>query len=194
MPSKPRSFTSEAALFIKRVLNNPRQLGAVLPSSSHLGAEMAKHITIDKDTPIVELGGGTGSLTQAIVDTGIAPERVYTVELDPALCDYLRSRFPKCNVINGCAGDLAAILPKKIQGKVGVTVSGLPLLNFPREAMDDIIKSAFSVMNDQGYMLQFTYSPKSSLPAEDYGLVKEHMGTVLRNVPPATVWKYSRGA
>lgn len=185
-------IASEKKLFLKRAFKNLRQLGSVAPSSIHLGEEMARHLDAQADYPIVELGGGTGSLTRAILSAGIDPQRLYTLELDEELCSFLQNEFPDCHVIHGCAGQLEKILPKEIHGKVKAIVSGLPLLNFPTKAMDQVVESALSIMAPEGYMLQYTYSPRSPLPAERYGLQKDKLRTVLRNIPPATVWKYWR--
>ncbi|MBL8677282.1 MAG: phosphoethanolamine methyltransferase, partial [Alphaproteobacteria bacterium] len=111
-------------LFLSRVLRNPRQLGAVAPSSRHLGALLARHAAVDAYSPIVELGGGSGSLTRALIKAGIEPGRIYVIELDKALALYLKSAFPQVNVIHGNATELGKILPSHIIGKVHRIVSG----------------------------------------------------------------------
>src|SRR3990167_6250220 len=78
-------------LFLLRALRNPRQLGAVAPSSRHLGALLARHAKGDDESPIVELGGGSGSLTRAMIKGGIDPARIYVIELDAALAGYLKT-------------------------------------------------------------------------------------------------------
>ncbi len=42
---------------------------------------------------IVELGPGTGPVTQALIETGVAPERLVLVEYDAGFCRLLRQRF-----------------------------------------------------------------------------------------------------
>ena len=39
-------------------------------------------------------------------------------------------------------------------------------------------------------MLQYSYSPISPIPAKKLGVKAEIVRFVLRNVPPATVWRY----
>lgn len=189
-----REKHQETTLFVKRVLKNPRQLGAVFPSSNALGSFIAKHIDCDGESPILELGGGTGSLTNAMIHSGIQGERIYIVELDPELCEFLKGKFPQCHVIHGCATELQDLLPQQVVGNIHTTVSGLPLLNMPKKVREGIMSSAFQVMTSSGSILQYTYSPKASFQAEECGYQKEKIGTVLRNVPPATVWRYWQGA
>lgn len=179
-------------LFLLRVLRNPRQLGAVAPSSRHLGALLAKHAAFDNDSPIVELGGGSGSLTRALIKAGIDPARIYVIELDPELANYLKVAMPLVNVIQGNAADLATILPSHIIGRVNRIVSGLPMINIPQPVRQQILESCFQIMVPGGAYLQYTYSPRSSIDAKFHQLNKKRLGTVFRNLPPATVWQYTK--
>lgn len=179
-------------LFLSRALRNPRQLGAVAPSSRHLGALLAKHVTVDDDSPIVELGGGSGSLTRALIKAGVAPARIYVIELDIELANYLKNAMPHVNVIQGNATDLADILPTHIIGKVQHVVSGLPMINIPQKVRGQILESCFQIMAPGGVYLQYTYSPRSSIDAETYQLNKKRLGTVFLNLPPATIWHYTK--
>lgn len=179
-------------LFLLRVLKNPRQLGAVAPSSRRLVEVLARHAIVDDHSPIIELGGGTGALTRALIKTGIDPSRIYVIELDPALANYLKTALPQVNVIHGNAAHLDQILPKKVIGKVKRVVSGLPMINIPEPIRKQILESSFGVLAPEGAFLQYTYSPRSSINAEAYGLNKKRLGTIFRNLPPATIWQYTK--
>ncbi|MBY0292508.1 MAG: methyltransferase domain-containing protein [Alphaproteobacteria bacterium] len=179
-------------LFILRALRNPRQLGAVAPSSRHLGALLARHATIDDSSPIVELGGGTGALTRALIKAGIAPSRIYVIELDSTLADYLKTALPHVNIIHGNATELNKILPPEILGKVPRIVSGLPMINMPEPIRRKILDSCFEIMTPGGAYIQYTYSPRSSIDAGAYQLTKKRLGTIFLNLPPATVWQYTK--
>lgn len=179
-------------LFILRALRNPRRLGAVAPSSRFLGALLARHAAVDDDSPIIELGGGSGSLTRALINAGIAPKRLYVIELDSELAAYLKKAMPDVNVIHGNATDLGQILPPQIIGKAHRVLSGLPMINMPEPVRRQILKSCFDVMSPGGAYVQYTYSPRSSINAKAYQLKKERLGTIFLNLPPATVWQYTR--
>src|SRR5216683_1939798 len=88
----------EAALFFVRWLQAPHRIGAVAPSSRHLGRAMARQVLSAGPGPIIELGGGTGSVTKALLEAGIAPERLIVVERDEKLHRILRAHFPKLRV------------------------------------------------------------------------------------------------
>jgi phosphatidylethanolamine/phosphatidyl-N-methylethanolamine N-methyltransferase len=186
------SKTFEMKLFFLRALRNPRQLGAVAPSSRQLGAFMARHAAVDDTSPIVELGGGTGSLTQALINAGINPSRIYVIELDPALAAYLKRTLPHVHVIQGDAAELDKILPSSIIGRIPRIVSGLPMINIPEPIRRKIIESSFKVLAPSGAYLQYTYSPRSSINSKAYHLAKKRLGTIFLNLPPATVWQYTK--
>lgn len=179
-------------LFLLRALRNPRRLGAVAPSSRHLGAMLVKHAAFDNDSPIVELGGGSGSLTRSLIKAGIDPARIYVIELDAELANYLKGAMPHVNVIHGNATDLEHILPSHVIGKVHRIVSGLPMINIPQHIRGQILDSCFKIMVPEGAYLQYTYSPRSSIDAKVYQLNKKRLGTVFLNLPPATIWQYTK--
>lgn len=179
-------------LFILKALRNPRQLGAVAPSSRHLGALLARYITLDDESPLIELGGGSGSLTRALIKAGINPAQIYVVELDKELASYLKSAIPQVNVIHGNATELGQILPPEIIGKAQRIVSGLPMINIPEPIRRQILESCFQIMAPGGAFLQYTYSPRSSINAKVYQLDKKRLGTTFLNLPPATIWQYTK--
>jgi len=181
-------------LFILRCLRNPRQLGAVVPTSRRVGTFLARHADVDPDSPIIELGGGSGSVTRTLIKSGICPSRLYVIELDPELAAYLKATLPEVTVIHGDASQLASILPPEILGKVRRIVSSLPMINMPSPIQQKILESCFEVMTPDGVYLQFTYSPLSSIDDKAYDLKKKRLGTIFRNLPPATVWQYTKEA
>lgn len=183
----------EKILFISRLFKNQRQIGAIAPSSQKLAKMMSSEVILEHDQVVLELGGGTGSLTKGLIESGVPASKIWVVELDPKLVQHLKKRFPFVHVIQGDASHLKEILPVAIHGKVGTVISGLPLLNFSEDVQRSIVTSAFSVMPGKGCLVQFTYTPFSSLPAKKLGLSKRKIGVVLKNIPPATVWRYEKG-
>jgi 23S rRNA (adenine-N6)-dimethyltransferase len=68
--------------------------------SSRLAADLVFDAEVAADDLIVEIGGGTGVLTQALVRTGAA---VIAIERDPVLASGLRRRFTDAEVVTGDA-------------------------------------------------------------------------------------------
>ena len=182
--------------FWKAWLRRPARLGAVAPSSKSLATAMAGEIDPDEDGVVVELGGGTGSITAALLKTGLRPADLVVIEREPALCDVITRRFPGITVICGDARNLALLLRRAGIERVKAVVSGLPLVLMSPEARRGILAQAFAVMpEDEGLFVQFTYSPVSPLSrgtATALGLIGDRAEWVLDNLPPAAVWHYRR--
>ena len=147
---------------------------------------------------VIELGAGTGVFTRALLGEGIAPEQLLVVELNSELYEHLRDQFPKANVVCGDASQLTKIAAEKQfaqPGEVDAVVSGLGLLNMSRDLQRSILRSAFDALKSDGCFIQFTYSPKPPLSRElldELGLSVRRGGFAWRNIPPASVFVFSR--
>src|SRR5689334_24258074 len=93
LDKKPPRFDDEVR-FIRSWLEKPLSTGAVTPSGRVLARTMARYVDPGLPGPIVELGPGTGPVTEALVTQGITPDRLVLVEFNPTFCQLLRSRFP----------------------------------------------------------------------------------------------------
>ena len=181
-------------LFLSRLASAPRQIGAVAPSSRRLGRAMAAELPADHRI-CVELGGGTGSLTRALLSAGLAPENLIVIERDPRLAAHLRKRFRGVRVIRGEAQKLTELLRAEGIGPVDAVVSGLPLRSLPRRVANAIAAESFAALREGGVFIQFTYwllPPVSRAAAAELSIKGVARGHVWRNLPPATVWRYSR--
>ena len=96
--------------FFRSLVEKPLTVGAVAPSGKALARVMASYVNPAAPGPIVELGPGTGPVTEALVERGIDPARLTLVEFDPEFCQLLRQRFPAANVVQGDAYDLKQTL------------------------------------------------------------------------------------
>ena len=92
--------------FLKGLAARPRMTGAIAPSGPALAKAMASHVDPDEDLPVIELGPGTGVVTKALIERGVAPERIIAIEYSPDFCRLLAERFPGITVIRGDAYDL----------------------------------------------------------------------------------------
>jgi phosphatidylethanolamine/phosphatidyl-N-methylethanolamine N-methyltransferase len=74
-------------------------------------------------------------------------------------------------------------------------ISGLGFLSMPRSLQKQILQSVFAVLGVGAPLIQFTYGPKNPLPKDlldELGLRFRRAGIALLNVPPATVYVYTR--
>jgi phosphatidylethanolamine/phosphatidyl-N-methylethanolamine N-methyltransferase len=190
--SSSRANDAEIGLFFRRWLANPLKVGAVVPSSYALAQLIASHIQRAGDDYVIELGAGTGAITRALIDAGLPRDRLLLVELDPKMSAVLAERFPGIRIITGDATKLTEILPEGVRGRIATVVSGLPMIGRPREFHHAIVEACFAVLRPGGAILQYTYSPVSPLPRKQLGITGKLMGWAASNLPPATVWRFTR--
>lgn len=183
-------------LFFSSFAKAPRKVGSITPSSRGLGRAMAAELP-DEYSVCVELGGGTGSLTSALLAAGVPSEKLIVVERDPRLAAHLRKRFPKVAVVEGDAQHLRRILADVGVDHVDAVISGLPLRNLPGAVRRNIAAEVFAALGLGGVFVQFTYWGKPPVPAEvaqRFNVGSEMTRRVWRNMPPANVWRYQRQA
>jgi phosphatidylethanolamine/phosphatidyl-N-methylethanolamine N-methyltransferase len=141
---------------------------------------------------IVELGPGTGPVSRALIESGIAPERLVLLEYDPGFCAILEQRFAPAKIVQGDAYDLPGALIEFAGQPIAAVVSSLPLLNQPPALRAKLVGDAFALMGPSGLFVQFTYGLQSPIPPEvcanRYAAVRSR--PILLNLPPARVWTY----
>ncbi len=187
-------ISREQRLFFRLWLRNPRRIGAIVPSSRRLADAMARLVPAGSHSPVIELGGGTGVITDALLRAGIAPSRLVVVERDPVLHRLLSERYPQLRIVLGDASKLKeALRPLGIDHAAAV-VSGLPLLSIPRHIQDEIVRSAFALLSPGAPFIQFTYGPFSPVGRRRHGVHGSVARRVAANLPPASVWVYRRAA
>lgn len=146
---------------------------------------------------VIELGGGTGALTRALLAHGVPGDALLVLELNEELHEHLHQRFPQVRIVLGDALQLPTLATDWLaQGAADAVVSGLGLLSMPRETQRGIVQAAFACLREGGRFIQFTYGPQAPVADEvvrELGLTVRRGDFVLRNVPPATVYVYTRG-
>lgn len=186
-----------ALTFFREWLRNPFAMAAVSPSGRQLAGLMMEQLPAHASR-VIELGGGTGAFTRALLERGIQPRNLMVVELNEALHQYLHERFPGVQVMRGDARDVYGLARRCGLGgdeKVDAVISGLGLLSMSRNSQRDILRSAFEVLSPRGRFIQFTYGPFSPVPRElldELHLKAHRAGTAWRNMPPANVFVYQR--
>lgn len=180
------------ALFLKRWLANPLQMGSVIPSSPALCRRIAALAACGPDEVVVELGAGTGVISRALLDAGLPAERLVVVEIVRDMADHLRSALPGVNVIQGDAFELAKALPARMHGKVGTAICGIPLVMLPLAQQRRFVEAVESVAPGKGFLL-YTYCITSPLPYRKLGLTAKREAWTPLNIPPASVWRYQPG-
>lgn len=174
-------------------------MASVTPSGRQLARLMASAIPPGSQC-VVELGAGTGAITDALLHHGIRPQALLAVEMNPVLYRLLLQRFPGTHIACGDARHLYTLVHETrafAPGQVDVVCSSLGLLTMPHDLQYDILAAAFRVLQPQGVFIQYTYGPNHPLDddvRQRLGLECRRVGLAWRNLPPARVYVYSRRA
>ena len=178
--------------FIRSWFEKPLTMGAVTPSGKVLARTMASYVDPSVPGPVIELGPGTGPVTEALVEQGVDPSRLVLVEFNPDFCRLLRTRYPDATVIRGDAYSLRRMLGSMLQQPAAAIVSGLPLVTKPLKTRVRLIREAFRLMQPNAPFVQFTYAVMPPIPKALVGVSTEASERIWMNVPPARVWVYRK--
>jgi phosphatidylethanolamine/phosphatidyl-N-methylethanolamine N-methyltransferase len=178
--------------FLRTWMESPLAVGAVTPSGRALARTMASYIDPRRPGPVIELGPGTGPVTEALIAQGLDHSRLVLVEFDPAFCRLLRARYPAATVVQGDAYQLKRMLAGLLQQPAAGVVSGLPLFTKPPRWRMQLLFEAFSLMSPGSPFVQFTYNAVPPLPRQLDRVSSEASERIWLNIPPARVWVYRR--
>ena len=177
--------------FIKGLVDQPKSVGAIFPTSSITARRMAQIVDLNSGLPVLELGPGTGVITKAILEKGVAPDQLYSVEYSDNFIPHLREGYPEVNFIHGDAFDVDAVVESSGVSQFDCVISALPLLNFPSAQRVKLIEDLLKVIPAGRPIIQFSYGPFSPVVASGGNYKVQHYGWVARNLPPAQLWVYS---
>jgi phosphatidylethanolamine/phosphatidyl-N-methylethanolamine N-methyltransferase len=193
MAKKLIAALADSGLFLREWLANPQRTGAVAPSSPQLAAAMARWLPRDSDSFVLELGPGTGAVTEALMEHGLREDRLVAIERNPTLASLLRKRFPRALIISGDAWQMDELLRERLQPieSVGAVISSLPLLNFPVEKAEELGAKIRSLLDKKGKWVQYSYHIGKRPPGSSrFRLLASKI--VWFNLPPARVHVFQK--
>jgi phosphatidylethanolamine/phosphatidyl-N-methylethanolamine N-methyltransferase len=174
--------------FLRALITRPKSIGAIFPSSPALAEAIARQI--DPATgPVLEIGPGTGVVSEAILARGVAPQDLTLLEYDEEFARHLAARFTQVHVVQGDAFELDRALGTR--QPFGAIVSCLPLLNFPLAQRAAFMGGLAARMLPGAPLIQFSYGLHAPVVPPD-GFAVTCTAFVLANIPPAKVWVYRR--
>jgi phospholipid N-methyltransferase len=184
-----------------RFLRSPRTVGALSPSSRALAREIASRLPERRPCRVIELGPGTGALTEEILKGLGREDRFVAVELEPDFVRQLRQRWPTLEVVCGSAARLHDIATDLGMAPVDQIISGLPFATLPGEVTRQILENVEKTLRPGGRFTTFQYAPSYRLVT---GVAfrrqmtarmgaKPERKLVVRNVPPAFVLTWRKG-
>jgi len=194
MAKKLISALTDTTLFLQEWFANPQRTGSVTPSSPKLAAAMARWLPSDPESFVLELGPGTGAVTQALIEHGLREERLVAIENNPKLARLLRLRFPRAHIITGDAWHLDVLLRQHDEPieSVGAVISSLPLLNFPPDEADALAEKIRAILEHGGKWVQYSYHLGNGHHKSATHFQRLASKIIWLNLPPARVNVYQK--
>ena len=181
--------------WLKNYVKHPLQLGAILPTSSSAARLIAKAISSSETNLVLELGAGTGTVTQALIRNGVLEQNLVLVEINREFCNILENKYPKAKIVCEDVLDFFQDVDRFAETKFDAIISGLPLLSIGKAQRELICDLCIKNLSDQGHFVQITYFLRCSFPASivrKYNLKAKFSGLAFFNFPPAFVWDIRR--
>lgn len=175
--------------FLKTFFKEHKQVGAVAPSSRFLVKKMCDKVNFKKAKVIIELGPGTGVFTKEILKRADAETKIFVFELNEDFYKILSDKYNdnRMVLVNGSAEEMETVLKKHGIEKADAVISSLPLTVIPEPSKTNIVKSAHSVLKNEGVYVQYQYSLSAKKLLESF-FGKLNMRFALINVPPAFIY------
>ena len=189
MAKKLIAALTDSGVFLREWFANPQRTGSVAPSSPQLAAAMARWLPVNRDSFVLELGPGTGAVTEALIKNGLPEEKLVAIERNPKLARFLRDKFPRAQIVTGDAWRLDDLLRRRREPieSVGAVISSLPLLNFPVAEAEELAQKIRGVLEPGGHWVQYTYRLHKLHPRGTSSFRLHASQIVWFNFPPARV-------
>ena len=169
-------------------LRDPRRVGSILPSGAPLGAAIAREVLASEPGYVIEIGAGTGAITEELVAMRHRLRGLLVVEKSPKLAQTLTRRYAGVDIRTGCASLLAGI---QLPSDVPLTlVSSLPFRSLPQLELEAIRKAIVCLgeRHQDFRLIQYSYFGRLPFACQDPSLAWARKKTILANLPPATIW------
>ncbi len=178
--------------FFLAFLKSPRTVASVIPSSRFLEHRVVDAADIASADVVVELGGGTGGTTRALLDAMRDTSRLIVIERTEDFLPLLRSiDDPRIEVVHGCASTINDVLAARGLDGADAIVSGIPFSTLPAQLGKDIIAAIAEALATGGRFVAY----QVSAAVADYArpvLGEPRVEHVFLNVPPSRVFTWHR--
>mgnify|MGYP003333847089 FL=1 len=183
---------THALRFVATATRHPLKMGAIWPSGLDLAAAMAAQIDPHILGPIIELGRGTGRITNALIKRGIDESRLILIENHPEFFHDLHITYPKAQCYCEDAFRLGDIALHQAFPQAAAIISGLPLRMHNKTRRQNLVHTALRLLKPEAPFIQFSYGFDPPVDGRGLGAEPNAVKTVWKNIPPARIWIYRR--
>lgn len=173
-------------LFLRKFIDEPRKIGSLTPSSSFLAKRMMKNLPWQNFSHVAELGAGTGTFTEQIIERKPTACKCLVVEQDFGMRHMLEEKFPTLQ-FDSYAEDLNNTLHQIHFPQLDCVISGLPFANMDQDLRREIIDNVYRSLKPGGFFVMFQYSLQMRRMLREY-FPAVQTDFFLLNFPPAFVY------
>lgn len=176
--------------FLKQLIKSYKYTGAVAPSSKFLANKMINDVNIKKAKTIVELGPGTGAITDIILTNMNDDAQLWTFDINKDFCTILQKKY-KGKHIHTDIINIKYFLQQDNITTVDAIISGIPFANFSDNECINMLNEIKQIMHDDTLFTLFTYS-RLKFGVFDKLFTKVNESYVFFNIPPAYVLTFKK--
>lgn len=188
--AKPNSIKSNF-LFLGKFFKHGITIASIWPSSKSLAKATIKEVDFDKANVIVELGAGTGPITDALIRRLKPHTKFIAIERDADFARILHDRFtglPNVEIVHADVKDLESILKARGIERVDYFISGLATPTLPEPVQLRMLACVRKYMPDHGVYSNITEVPYYYLKYYKSLFDNVDFKIVMKNMPPGGVY------
>ncbi len=178
-------------LFMRKFFKHGIHIASVWPSSRFMAQATINQVDFSGARVIVELGAGTGPITQELVDRLQPHTRFIAIERDPDFAQILRERFAghaNVEIVVADVRDLETVLKSRSVDQVDYFISGLPTPSLPVHVRRRMLVAIRRYLTPQGVFSNITEVPWYYLKYYKAVFQDVSFELVTFNMPPGGVY------
>ena len=182
--------------FSLEFLKNPIQIGSPFPSSQSFAKLMVYYAKLQSNSTIVELGPGTGSVTNQILKQMPGDSLFFAIEINEVLYKNFKNNYPETIIYHGTANDIKKYLKIHNRSQVDCIISAIPWATLSIDLQQELFSEIYDVIAPGGTFLTialligtfFSRGKKfKQLLDSNFELVNR-TPVVWKNLPPAIAY------
>ncbi|MEF8788057.1 MAG: methyltransferase domain-containing protein [Planctomycetota bacterium] len=168
-------------VFFGHFFKNPVALSTPMECSSRIAGAIGEELHKHGARRVLELGGGTGSITQGILDALPEDGELMSIEQEEFLCERMRDRFgDRVQVVQGDAREVESLVEGTPFSEPDAIVCSVPLNT---SWAGELVETISRVLPQKALYLQVSFT---SSPVEaHFRILRSHR--ILLNLPPERV-------
>ncbi len=173
---------------VDRFIRNINKTGAITCCSEEVANALASKANLARAKTVVELGSGTGAITEKILENLQKDALFLALELNEHFVEETKKRCPAANVYHDTAENVKIYLNKHGQETCDCVISTLPWTLFDKELQESILNAIWDVLPEGGEFLTVAYTFAPLLPGGKRfkNLIQKRFAHVTRTKP---IWK-----